>query len=101
MHSQAYQAIKTQGKIKRYLMGFAVGYTDSHGRDQDIEERKPGGNYYSIVFPKKAKALEVAEGLKAQGHRAYVRPYCYETPNPENAKGMLLLSDTDEKLTYI
>ncbi len=86
--------------FKRYLMGYVVGWVFHDGSEVLHEKRKyrSGNKKMSVasgyvdeavmfISPKAAEkaAKEFAKDSKAKW---FYRGYSYETPNPENAKGL-------------
>ena len=91
------RAIADGPKRRRYLMGYvaAVTHRDSeitltHSGDWSCMWHDAPKTRQTHVWPTKAEALAVARRVFAAYPDScpYVRAYCYETPNPENARGM-------------
>lgn len=92
MKSAVARAIGT--KSVNYLMGFVAGYViESVTGDNTfyIEE----GNHAKI-FKTKISAIRAAKELNVKSPK-FVKGYIYSTPNPENAKGMPLISDVNSE----
>lgn len=83
-------------KREKYLAGYVIegtlcgGPELFHGRDFCAAwPSRPG--YHPTVYKTEAEAEKVRATLSAVGVTR-VRPYVYETANPENAKGLPLFA---------
>lgn len=85
----------------RYLCGWVSGYEDAKGYRQDDDERGELGIYHAIVHRTRESAEKAATIHREAGRKAYVRAMSYETRNPENAKGMPLLSTIENTFQFL
>ena len=89
-------------KTQKYLLGWVTGTLHPTGGEMLNEgpprQRRSVDNAVScmireaIIYPSRAAAERAAQPPCPFGWPRFVRGYAYETPNPENAKGLPLIS---------